>query len=107
MNLSEASPQKAILVPSWGEGGRSERVFSGKHNFYSEALTPPPPLLHARDNSIHLEEVNLMTNAIFSNIKKWPVQYELETSGLKTVLRHLALEQIKLIKETKKFKSKG
>ena len=94
MNLSEASPQKGILVPSCGEGGGvggSERVFSGKHNFYSEALTPPPPLLHARDNSIHLEEVNLR---------------DLETSGLKTVLRHLALEQIKLIKETKKFKSK-
>ena len=89
MNLSEASPQKAILVPSWwGGGGGGERVFSGKPNFYSEALTPP--LLHARDNSIHLEEVNLMTNAIFSNIKKWPVLYELETSGLKTVLRHLA-----------------
>ena len=72
MNLSEASPQKAILAPSWGEGGwgGSERVFSGKHNFYSEALTLTSPLLHARDNSIHLEEVNLMTNAIFSNIKK-------------------------------------
>ena len=107
MNLSEASPQKAILLPSWGEGGGGERVFSGKHNFYSLNPPPPSPLLHERDNSIHLEEVKLMTNAIFSNIKKWPVLYELETSGLKTVLRHLALEQIKLIKETKKFKSKG
>lgn len=56
----------------------------------------PPPPLHTRDNSIHLEEVKLDDICYIPKHKKWLVLYELEASGIKTDLRHSTqkLEQI-------------